>query len=244
MKQLIIILTAGIVLSSCKKEAKEADTFYTDFKLDKTEALADGKTIVTATLEVKDASSDRQNVVFKASSGTFKDSGKDTYTAKPEYESGKLIARAQYKVPSSVQTVTITAKPEYDSPLAEYEVQALLSLKASEPKTLVLQTSSYGIAANYLNEVNISGTLKNEDKKPVSEGYNVQFEDLLANDGPAGGKFRLQRSTTGDSSNVRTLYAAPAYSIGTTIKIKCTLLDAAGVKTGTFDTITLTVNQQ
>lgn len=243
MKKLIIILSAGIMCVACKKEAEEADTFLTGFELDKTVALADGKTVVTATLEIKGSSSDRRNVIFKASSGTFKDSGKDTYTAKPEYESGKLIARASFKVPFSPGTVTIVAKPEYDSPLAEYEIQKTLVLQTSEPDALLIQTSSYGIAANYLNEVNISGTLKNKNKDGVSEGYKVVFEDFLLNDAPANGKFRLQRTATGDSSNVRTLYAAPAYSIGTGIKIKCTLLDAAGAKTGTFDVVTLTVNQ-
>ena len=242
MKYPILLLLAILILC-CSKDAK-IDDILINFKISSKEVLADGKSTIPLSVELSKASSeDRRSVVFVASSGMFTESGSNRYAVKPAFENAVLVARANFRAPTSPGDIQLKVKPEYDDPLQEYERIETIVAKPSLPSKLSLQTSSFGIASNHLNEVLLTGKLSNNNGGFVSTGYKVLFEDFLLNNSPANGQFRVLQSETADSSFVKTYYSAFAHSIATQFKIRAILLDSDGQKTSITDSIIITVNQ-
>ena len=242
MKKLAILLPALLAFSSCDKKVETKD-FLSDLTLSNYSAVADGQTTINVSVKLSEkSSSDRRNIVFSTNAGVFTNSGTARYTAKAEFDNGYLIAKATLRMPVKPGYVKVTVQPEYDSPVKEYTLSDSLYAAPSAPVTLKTEPSSYGISGNFLNEVRITGTFKNSDNKFVSQGYKVVFEDFLSDGSPANGKYLKVVNPTGDSSLVRVFYSVPSYSIGTTIKLRTTLLDASNLKTGIKDSIILTVN--
>ncbi len=243
MRKIIIIAIYLILFSSCKK-VPSIDEVLTDLKISQSEVLADGQSTVSISVVLSDKSStDRRSVIFTTSSGIFTSSGSNKYTSKAEFENGILLAKATLRSSTEPGTIKVSVKPEFDSPLNEYILTASIIAKPSVPVSIKLEPSSFGIASNFLNEVQITGILKNSDGKFVSKGNNVLFENLLLSGISANGHFRNLQPTTSDSSKVGGYYSANLYPIGTKIKIKCTVLDSNGQRTIISDSLLLTINQ-
>jgi hypothetical protein len=181
-------------------------------------------------------------VIFSTSRGVFAASGTDKYTTKAEFVNGELMAQATLRAPLQPGTIGVTAQLEYDSPLREYALTDSLRVSPSVATALVLEPSRLGIAANFINEVRVVGTLRNAANRYVSRNTRVLLEDRLLNGAPANGRFRNRQLQSNDTSRVSTFYGAAAYPIGTTIKIRGTVLDAKGAKTAVADSILLTIN--
>lgn len=240
MKYSILIILL-CVLQNCSKDVS-TDQVLKNLQLSTHEVAADGQSTVSARVELPDkTSSDRRTVIFSTSSGVFTSSGTNKLTARADFTDGVLKASATLIAPTQPGTIVISVKPEFDSQQSEFMLSDSVIASSSVPVSLDLEPSAFGIAANHLNEVFITGKLKNASGKFVSNGYRVLFEDLIAFT-PANGQFRNLQAITADSSMVSTYYSAFAHPIGTQIKIRGTLLHPNGQKT-LADSIFLTINQ-
>jgi len=242
MKIITLFFTIIVLLIfSCKKDINISDSL-TNFKLSLREILADGQSTVSLSVELDEKSSiDRRNVVFTTSGGLFAASGTNKYTAKAEYDNGILIAKATLKSSTQPGVVKITVKPEFDSPIQEFILTDSLIASPSIPASIKLEPSSFGLGANFVNEILLTATLKNSNGRFVSKGYNVLFEDFVLNS-LANGRFRALSGSTSDSSKVTGFYSASNYPIATQIKIKGTLLDSNGLRTSITDSILININ--
>lgn len=227
-------------LAGCKKSVS-INEVLTDFTVDKTEIIADGNTAVTLTVKLNsEANADRRNIIFTTSNGSFGNGAKKT--VKAEYIDGVLMAKTSFKVSTKPGEITVSVKPEFDSPYDEYRLEKKITANLSIAQSIKLEPSSFGMATNFASEINLIGYLKNTNGGFVSSGYKVLFEDQLQSGGAANGRFRKVISSTTDSSKVSAIYAAPALPIGTNIRIRCTVLDDAGNPTNISDNIILTIN--
>jgi hypothetical protein len=241
MRAYIVCLLFVISIGACK-DVKDSDVFN-NLTLNPESISADGQSPIQVSLDIKDvASADRRNFVFSTTSGKFSVSGTSKYTTKAEYEEGVLKAKAVLLAPSSPGSFTVTAQPEFDSPVRDFTLHKVGQADKSVAEIIKLETSSLGIAANFGSEVLITGVVKNKNDRNASKGVSIVFEDLL-NGQSAGGRFRNLKTVTEDSSKVSAYYAAPNLLLGTTIDIYCTILDDNKIKTTYSDKVSITVNK-
>jgi len=244
MKKFLLLL----IILTCAACSEEADTndIFSNFVVSPSTISADGESIVDVSVELTDkASTDRRNIVFSTTSGKFTSTNLDKCTIKAEYEAGVLIARTTLKVSTKPGAIEISVQPEFDSPVKEFSITQIVHAVASVPKTISLESSSFGVASNHLNEVLLTGNLKNIEGKPVSSGYKVGFTNFVLPSGTDGsaGQFRDTNDTTAAASEVTSYFSANALPIGTSVKIVATLLNLDGSPTEISDSIVLTINQ-
>jgi hypothetical protein len=242
MKHIIYPLIT-ICFISCIKDVKIEDVFE-EIKSDKMEIVADGQsTSIIKLILNKKASPDRKNVLFSTDRGVFTSTGENKATVKASFEDGKLIAKITLRAPKSAGKITVIAKPEFDSSDKEFSVSVFLEAVESEANQIKLDQSALGIGPNFIEELRIWGVLNNSQGRPVSDGVKVVFEDFLVNGNNANGEFRSIIDIKTDSSIVSCKYGANTYSIGTKIKILCTVLDIGLKKTSIKDSIYITINK-
>lgn len=238
MKKKLIVLLFLVFLLSCGDDAEVSDVFQ-NLQISPAEIMADGKSVVTVSVEINQESSiDRRKIVFKTSSGSFNATGTSSAIVDAQYENGKLLAKAVLKSGTKPGEVNVSVQPDFDSPVKEFVESMSVNFLPSVPSSFKIAPSSYGIASNFLKEVAITGYLKNASGNFVSEGYSVSFTDLLIDGTPAQGMFREAHLTTSDSSKVTFIYSSQNYPIGTQIKIIGKVKDS-----GLSDNIILTINE-
>lgn len=114
MKRLILFLIA-LIISSCTKDT-DINEVFSDFSVSTDQVSADGQSTVNViAILSSNADSDRRNVIFKTTSGSFLPSLTETATVKAEYDNGKLTAKATLKVSTKPGNVIVSVKPEFDS---------------------------------------------------------------------------------------------------------------------------------
>lgn len=242
MKKLALLLLGVSALVGCQDEVPVAEVL-SQLTLTPRSLPADGQSTAQISVTLpKATSADRRSVIFSTSRGVFAASGTDKYTAKAEFVNGELVARATLRAPLQPGGIGVTAQLEYDSPIRDYALTDSLHASPSVAASLVLEPSRSGIAANFVNEVRVVGSLRNADNRYVSRNTRVLFEDRLLSGAPANGRFRNRQLLSNDTSRVSTFYGAAAYPIGTTIRIRGTVLDAKGAKTAVADSVLLTIN--
>lgn len=240
MKNILKILVLAIAFASCEDDVETKDAIR-GFNASATEFPADGQSTVKLSAVLSDDSSaDRRSVIFSTSSGTFSN-GTKSITVKAEFDNGQMVSKADLKSSTTPEQITVTVKPEFDSPLEEFSLRRIITSTPSVPKTIRLTPSASGIASNHVTEVKLIGILKNDKQKFVSRGYKVRFDQEFSDGTTVNGYFRDMQDTTTDSSRVSTYYSAPLLPIGTLIKIRATVLDN-GQPTPIKDSIVLTIN--
>ena len=242
MKRFFLFSLTVSILFSCEKEAAVKDVLN-NLTLTRRKMEADGQSISVVSVTVsEETDSDRRSVIFNTDKGVFTTSGKSKETVKTEFVNGVLIARASLRAPLEPSTIKVSVQPEYDSPIREYVLTDSITLAPSIPTAFTLETLRFGIGTNFSSEVRLIGNLRNASNRFVSRNNTVLFEDLLLNGAPAGGRFGRRQVLSNDTSRVSTFYAASILPVGTTIKIRGTVLDANGRKTPVADSVLLTVN--
>lgn len=242
MKPFVFLALLAIALFGCEKDVAVEDVLSA-LTLTPRASEADGQSTVQAQVTLSEkTSSERRNVIFTTNKGVFTTSGKNKETVKAEFVNGILVARASLRVPIQPATLIISVQPEYDSPVRDYLLSDSIKLAPSMPASFTLESSRFGIGTNFSSEVRLVGSLSNLRGGYVSKNNTVQFEDLLLNGTPANGRFGKRSVQSNDTSRVSTFYAANSLPLGTTIKIKGTVLDATGRKTSLADSVLLTVN--
>lgn len=242
MKKVILFLIV-FALSSCTKDTDVSEVF-SDFSLSSDQVSADGQSTIDVSVVLSsNADSDRRNVIFKTTSGSFLPSLTETSIVKAEYDNGKLTAKAILKVSTKPGNIIISVKPEFDSSVGEFVLEKTITAVQSKVTSIHLEPSSYGIGSNYLTDVKVVGILKNSSGKSVSNGQKVIFEDFLSDGTPAHGKFREMQNVSASDSKVSCYYSIGIFQVGTPITIKCTAVDESNNSINIFDSVTLTINQ-
>jgi hypothetical protein len=228
---------------SCEKEVT-LEKIFSNLVLTPAELQADGQSKIWVSVEIDNAANeDRRNFIFSTTAGTFTKTKTDHVTVKAEYENGVLMAKSELQASTSPGEFTVSVQPEFDSSISDFKLSKTGKTTESSPASIDLETSAFGIVANFGSEVLLTATLKNGTQRNVSKGVQVIFEDELLNTDKALGRFRKLQKATADSSKVTTYYAVPAYPIGTTIKVRSTVLTADGAKTMIKDSVLITINQ-
>lgn len=138
--------------------------------------------------------------------------------------------------------ITISAKPEFDSPLGEFELKDSIQALPSVPVRIQITPSKFGIGSNFQDEVFLTARLTNKDGKLVSSGAKVRFDDVLPGQVTARGRFREQQTVTQDSAKVSSFYSADVHPIGTQIKLRVFILNQDGSDSGIGDSTYLNIN--
>lgn len=177
---LLFILT--YVLHACVIEdlPKAKDLF--DLEVDKSKTiLADGKSSVKVTSKIlyPYPSKDRRRMIFTTNMGSVGRALQKSDTVDAVYLNGELIAETKLVVSRTPGLYKISAKPEFDSPVDEFELQDEIEVMNSIPSRLVLATSSHGIGANHIDEVTITATLLNSIGRPASANYRISLKYQL-----------------------------------------------------------------
>jgi hypothetical protein len=226
-----------LTLFGCNPEV-DVDDVFTAFTVTPEAIFADGQTIMEVkAVPLQSTSADRSNIVFKTTGGVFVLSGKSEETVKATFVDGELVATARLRAPISPGDFTVSAEPEFDSPVKDYRVTRTISPATSLPVKISVETSASGIGKNALTEVLVTGTLLSDKNSWVTRGVDVTFEDVVGAS-PGGGIFRSIVAKSGGESTVSAYYAAGDWPVGTsiTINVKATNYEALG-------TVTLVVNQ-
>lgn len=242
MKKILIIAFLG-AFCSCSKDAEIQDLF-SDFTITPNQVLADGQSVVDISVVLnEETDSDRRKVIFKASSGTFVGATPESATVDATYVNGRLVASAKLKVSAKPGTVKVSVEPAFDSPIQEFVLATTFETIQSTATSVTLASSSFGIASNFISEVQFTGTLRNSDNKPVSSGNAVKFDDFLPDGSPAHGQFREIKAITEGNSTVSSIYSASLHPINTQIEVRCTILDSDGNLTDHKSSVYLLINQ-
>lgn len=238
IKSLFVLFAFG-----CGKVPDLDQIFSSDLLASVTEINADGATTVNLKVELnKSAHQDRRIVVFTTSGGTLGGTLENNLMVTANFENGKLIASTDLKAPMSAAKIIVTVKPANSSNRRDFIKQTSINVVAVPPAEIHLETSSSGIASNFLSTDTLVATLKTADEKKVSVGAEVIFEDSIPNFEDKHGRFRNQKLFSDSNSQVFALYSAPPLPIGTDIYIIVTIIES-GIKSTKRDRIALTVNQ-
>jgi hypothetical protein len=243
-----IVLAFFLLTAGCKKKDDTPKNVIFGLTADSSSVRADGTTTIHITCQLNgEATADRRNILFKLNGGTFAANpvvSDTTLLQAAGFINNTLVATVAVTVPQSPGSLIVSAQPALPGlPNTTYVIRDTITLYPSVPAFLRLAASNSGINSNAGSEVTFTGTLYNADTGKVSLNYRVKFEDILDDQGSAGGMFRGTDSLSNASSQVSTIYAAGGYSVGTRIHIRCTLLDSLGNKTPKVDSAYIYINK-
>ncbi|MRG47449.1 hypothetical protein GFS24_20175 [Chitinophaga sp. SYP-B3965] len=238
MKLKYILPFLLVLVAGCQKDLLTTD-FIRQLNVPDQDIPADGTTIITITAELNpDAIASARNVIFKTSKGSFIDGKDGAITKKAEFENEKLIARVQFKAPTSIGKIIIQAEIDMPEEKRDYIVSDSITAIPSQPDKLQLFASAFGVMINFGNEITVSGTLENKEGGGVSSGNKILLEDFYVDNGtPVNGRFRDAKLSTSGTSQVSAIYSPGFIDIGKKIWIIGTVLDAAGNRTPMKDTV-------
>lgn len=243
MKKLLTFL-AVMLFASCGKKIDTNDVLES-LSLSTTTVNADGSSTVEITAVLNSAASaDKRNVVITATGGDLVGGTSGKLIVPATFVNGQLVGKSNWKAPMSKGEITITAKAEAQSPNGDYQLMEKITALHVDPASISLETSSFGIGANFTTTDTLIGILSAYNKK-VSTGARVSFEDFLMTVPvtSANGRFRFEQLSSDANSQVKGLYSADNHPIGTHIYIECAVLNPDGTKTTKRDTVIITVNQ-
>jgi hypothetical protein len=245
MKFSIQLILVFLILHSCKKNYEvQVDNVIYNLRLSPNTGLADGRTIITVSVNLsRNADISKRSVIFTISPGNFLNGQGGTVTVPAALNGDSIIATATFISPSNAGVITVRAMPNIPDS-NKYVLKDSVVLTTSSPAEITLQTSSYGLRYNFQSEDTIIGIIKNISGKGISTGVKVLFEDSLLTGMKADGKYRQSNvSVSNGNSQVSTIYSNGVQSAGVDILVRGTVLNEAGQKTNITDSIILkTIN--
>jgi hypothetical protein len=246
MKRIISLYCLSILslLLGCEKKEVRPSDIFKKLTLSDTTAVGDGAQTVNIVCEINpETTEENLEFVLKTSMGMFVDNKEKKIVKKPEFVGGKLVIETTAQVPLSSGTMTISVEPNKPLEKRDFIIQQSLTVTKSVPSSISLTSTALGLGSNFLTEVQLTGTLSNQDGGKVATGYKVVFSDTVAGTKvPANGRYRGMASSSNDESKVTTYYGAGSLPIGTDIRIKAAVLDEKGVPTPLADSLTLRIN--
>ena len=244
MRHYLILLIASGLLLACGKTATIGDVFKSNIMLEMDTINADGTTTDTVSIVLNsDADSNRRNVLFTTTAGTWLNGQNGQVTAPATFINTKLVAKAVLQAPMSAGTIYVTAAPSTASPNGDYTKLDSIIVNKVLPANMDLEPSSFGTGANFTSFDTLVATLKGSAHQKVSTGAQVQFVDVFTNGQNAGGRFRDQVLSSNANSQVSAIYSSAQAPIGTNIYIIVSVTSPTALGKPIIDTVTVTINQ-
>lgn len=180
-----------------------------------------------------------------AGSGGASSAADTTEIIQAQFIGKSLVATAVIQVPQMPGLLIISAQPSVPTvqDYNRYILKDTVQLLPSAPDTIILTSSSVGIASNFGSQVTITGALYNSAFGKVSLNYKVSFQDSLAGPISAGGYWTSIVDTSNVLSQVSAVYSFGPSTVGTPIYLSCTLLDPTGAKTPVEGKTTIYINK-
>lgn len=220
-----IILTLTIYIS-CKKTSLSVDNVIYGLQISNHDITADGTTIDTIIAKINNAANvSKRFVTFQTNSGNFINGSNGMISVPALFENNELVARAFIIAPLKATVLKITASPKLDSSNANYVLKDSIVVNSSEPASIHLEVSGYGIKPNYQGEITMSAILKNSEGNNVSLGNKVEFKDTMLTSGAISGDFRQINNISDSSSKTSCIYSIPNVPVGTKIKLKVAIIN-------------------
>lgn len=204
---------------SCTDKVQFVDLVLSK-KLSQTVVVADGKSATELELVLnRKADTDLSAVELELSKGTFESTGNDTYTFKPSRtKDGEIKAKANIISPLTPGKVLLYITVQGFKDSLEFEATRSIS------NSIDLQASSFSVQANFGNEIEITGTLRNLSGDKVSLGMEVVIKEFLENGSQFSG-FRRKESLKSDkNSAVSIIYTPGNIEPNQTITLKAFVL--------------------
>jgi hypothetical protein len=243
MKKNFLLFLSLVLIAGCKPEKVTIDNVIKTLTISNKTPLADGSTIVYVSVHLDSiADLDKRSVIFETNAGQFLTANDTVITQAATFLNKSLIATVKLKMPITVSTIHISAKPAAISPQQDYILASTFTASESVPSTLQLTPSALGIKSNFGSEIQLTGVLKNSFNNNVSTGHKCLFEDYLPDGSPMHGSFRALKDTTDATSSVSVYYSIGT-ATPTSFYIKCTYIDASGKLTDVKDSCMITITQ-
>jgi vesicle coat complex subunit len=228
-----------VVLSSCTETISTADQIQKINAPDNLEA--DGTTVTSISADLNN-DLDTRNVLFKADNGSFPDNkDADSIIAVAEKINGQLKAIARFKSPAATGNITLSAQVVVADYKGQFVANKTITTTQSVAKKIELTANSFSVYNNFEGEITLTGNLSNENRKGVSKGYKVKFDDVDKDFKPMNGYFRNNALTSDASSKVSTIYSPGFVDADQSMLVIVTVLDDTGVKTTVADTLQIAI---
>lgn len=227
MTQKISYLFCLLLLAGCNEELLTTDELIT-LETSSNEIPADGESILTlSAYPNKNAVPEKRTVLFYTDGGVFVENNETEISKKAEKVDGVLQVSVKLKAPTLVKDFEVRAEMDIADLRGLYVARKLIGVDSSIVCKIKLETNGFSVDNNFEGEIKITGTLYNQEKKGVTQGIKVIFEDVMDDlVTPVNGAFRETSLISNANSQVSALYSPGlitegqfVYIIGTVLKL-------------------------
>ena len=164
---------------ACSKNKVPVNDVLYDLAKSKSTIAADGNSKIIISVKLNNDSDPlKRNIIFKTSVGNFTGGLNGMLTVKADFDHDTLKAQAILTAPFSPGIIYLSVWPDIDH-RENYTLYDSIIVTPSSPFTIKLNTSSFGLKANYQSEDTIIAVLSNSQGNGVSLGTKVLFDVFL-----------------------------------------------------------------
>ncbi len=238
-----IILSVSIFLFSCNdEEVAIGDVININAKVKEINADGTATTLITCSIPIK-AKADKRTIIVKTTYGTFEDITSDQRVKKvsiiaDKEEENRLVATTEYTSSLDAGDAIIYATIE------GFTDSTIVKQKLVTATAITLATDDLGVAVNFIEEINLTGTLVSESSGKVSKGNKVKFVDTFIDGSPVGGTFRKIQSSSDNNSQVTATYSPGEVTPGQYIYLSAIILNEQGNETAIKDQVKIYLKPQ
>jgi len=241
---IFIYLILSLEFIGCTEEVDTSEVIE-DVILKPTEIEADGTSTVAITARLNEKV-DKRTVIFNTNQGKFKENEETKFSTEAKFiAKDSLVAYAELIAPSTFGNEEIEIVTSLDLEDSTYITKQtnIITLLASEPSYINLETNSFYVENNYGSEIAITGFLKNSKGNGVSEGHKVKMEDFDSNFDPLFGDFRNKDTISNSGSQVSAIYSPGFVQANQYMYIIATVYDLSPEETIIKDTLRIYIKE-
>lgn len=236
----LLFLFLIIISNSCLQEA-ELDQVIHEVIPSNSTFLADGTSSIDIRVKInKRAEKDKRKVIFEASDGHFT-GGSKTIEVESKLINDELIATTQITSPMNPTIITVSVRVDLGEIKDEFIYRFDIEAIKSTPNSITLSSNSFSVINNFGGEVELVGSILNNEMKKVSMGSQVVFKDVFSDGTDVNGRFRAEQLSSNSESKVSAIYSPGFISSGQSIFVQAIVLDEDGLESNISDEIEINV---
>ena len=240
----IITFLLPLIFLGCIKSKMDTAVVINDLTFSSPTITADGSSQVTISVHIdNDADSNKRNVSFRASTGSFINGKDSSISQKAVFVNSNLTAQVTYQAPMKPGMIYFVIQPDLSSSFNVTLTDSMMALR-SEAAKVKLTISSFYILYGFLSEDTLTAKLTNSSGNSVSTGTKVIFDDYFPGGAQVNGRYREPMVSSNSSSQVSTIYSSGfAVAVNANIYVSVTVLDSVGNPTPIKDSSLITIIQ-
>lgn len=242
-KYLTIIILFSSMVYSCKDEQLTIESMITDLEISPQEIYADTKTEITVKA-ILNSKLDKRNVIFKTSNGVFSKNNENEIIVEASFSDSILSATTVIKPLANPTDLKISAQIELTDLKDVFVKEKTVSVLSSEPSSIKIFSNSFSVENSFGNEIEITGILRNNNGKGVSQGHNVEIKCFDNNYNEFQGYFRNSNLSSNSNSEISTTYSPGLVEPNQFIYLIATVIDKNQNNTNIKDTIKVYITQK